>query len=387
MKKLVLILSAVVVMIAFAVPTFAMEMYDPEQRMAKLAEEEAAVLKASGELTFGTVTSFDAPTDAIGFYNYYVDFTMWPDMYNSILLEVAGSASNGNWGGGNVGDTPFASLPYFELTTDVGGFLDLPVGLKNTAGRTSLYTNKYEVTGLAYERTLVRTWIDPLAWKFAVDADVVEVTAALGFGEGADLAGDGVFNDIGVYAHVPAVADIADIELWYLAQDNADFKGILGASVKVSDIADMISVAGGFMFNITDAAGLFFDPDGIPLTGDEFYVMEYAYGVGASAAYMDYTVNVSLNGYDENALNQFGVDADAKFGDFGVNAALGMAFGEDIYGADVETFQGAEFAGYVVVGNATWKVGYTIADGTGFAFNPAVAGPDGGLFVVADVDF
>jgi hypothetical protein len=358
MKKLVLILSAVVVLIAFAVPTFAMEMYDPEQRMAKLAEEKASVLKASGELTFGTVTPFDAPTGAIGFYNYYVDFTIFPDMYNSILLEVAGSGANSNWG--NSALAPIASLPYFELTTDVGGFLDLPVGLKNTAGRTSLYTDKYEVTGLAYERTKVRTWIDPLAWKFAVDADVVAVTAALGFGEGAEA-----LNDIGVYAKVPAVADMADIEVWYLAQDNADYKGTFGASVKVTDIADMIGVAGGFIFDTVDGA-----------------VPEWAYGIGASAAYMDYTLGVSLNGDDVNTLDQFGIDADAKFGDFGANAALGMSFAD---GADA--FQGAEICAYVVVGNATWKAGYTIADGTFYAYNPAVAGPDGGLFVVADIDF
>jgi hypothetical protein len=351
MKKLVLILSAVVVMISYAVPTFA-AMYDPEQRMAKLAEEEASVLKASGELTFGTVTPFDAVDGAIGFANYYVDFTMWPDEYNSVLLEVAGNTA---WG-------TSVTLPYFQLTTDVGAFLDLPVGLKNTAGRTSLYTNKYEVSGHAYERTKVRTWIDPLAWKFAVDADMVQVTAALGFGEGVDVFGDASFNDIGVYVFVPDVAGMAEIEAWYLAQDNADYKGTFGGSVKVPDIADMIGVAGGFAYNtVTETWG---------------------YGIGASAAYMDYTLGVSLNGDDVDTLDQFGIDADARFGDFGANAALGMRFAD---GAD--TFQGAEVCAYVVVGAATWKAGYTIADGTFYAYNPAVAGPNGGLFVVADVDF
>jgi hypothetical protein len=360
MKKLVLILSAVVVMIAFAVPSFA-DMYDPDQRMAKLAEEEAAVLKASGELTFGTVTPFDAPNGAIGFYNFYVDFTMWPDEYNSVLIELAGDGAMGNWGDkALISSGPNARIPYFELTTDVGSFLDLPVGLKNTAGRTSLYTNKYEVTGHAYERNKVRTWIDPLAWKFAVDADVVQVTAALGFGEGAEA-----LNDIGVYAFVPAVADMADIEIWYLAQDNADYKGKFGASAKVTDIADMIGVAGGFVFDTVEGA-----------------VPEWAFGIGASAAYMDYTLGVSLNGDDVDTLDQFGIDADAKFGDFGANAALGMSFAD---GAD--TFQGAEIAAYIVIGNAQWTAGYTIADGTGYAYNPAVAGPDGGLFVNADIDF
>ncbi|KPJ83459.1 MAG: hypothetical protein AMS17_17515, partial [Spirochaetes bacterium DG_61] len=89
MKKLLIFLSALVIVAFIAAPVFAMEMYEPEQRAAKLAEEKASVLKASGELTFGAITPFDSADEAVGYANMYVDFTLWPDEYNSILFELA----------------------------------------------------------------------------------------------------------------------------------------------------------------------------------------------------------------------------------------------------------------------------------------------------------
>jgi hypothetical protein len=362
MKRLVLILSAIVVLIAFAVPVFAAEMYDPEQRMAKLYDEKAAVLKASGEFTFGGMTAFDAATAAQAFGNFYVDFTIWPDEYNSILLEVSGAS----WA------TPTPTLAYYELTTDVGAYFGLPVGLKNTAGRTSLYTNKYEVTGHAYERDMVRTWIDPLAWKFMVDAGLAQATAAIGFGEGADT-----LNDIGIYVFVPDIVGIAEAELWYLAQDNADYKGKFGLSVKATGIMDMLGVAGGFVYDTTDGA-----------------VPEFAYGIGAKADLAvgpaALGVGVSFDGNDVDALDKLAVDADANFGDFGLVATIAINFAE----VPDETFYGAEISGYVTVGAAKWAVGYTIANDA-FGADPrgyynytcAAESIDGGLFVNADIDF
>jgi hypothetical protein len=297
----------------------------------------------------------------------YVDFTLWPDEYNSILIEVSGQEVFG------VPAANFAELNYFEMTTDVGAFLGLPVGLKNTAGVTSLYSNKYEVSGHAYERTLVRTAIDPLAWKFEVDAGMVQLTAALGFGE-TDATGDGLFNDIGVYAFVPDVGGIAEVEAWYLAQDDPDYKGIFGFSGKADGIVGgMLGVAAGFIFDTTDAAGTV-------VAGS--YVPEWAYGVGVSVDYMMAAIGVSVNGHDENTLNQAAIDADLSFGDFGLigTAAIWTDAADDI------AFYGAEIAGYISVGSSKWTVGYEITE-DGYAYSPSVAGPQGGVFVNADIDF
>jgi hypothetical protein len=364
MKKLVLILSAIVVLVAFAVPVFAAEMYDPEQRMAKLYEEKAAVLKASGEFTFGGITSFDAATANQGFANFYVDFTIWPDEYNSILLEIAGDT----W----ASPVSLTTIAYFELTTDVGAYFGLPVGLKNTAGRTSLYTNKYEVTGHAYERDTIRTDIDPLAWKFMVDAGMAQATAAIGFGEGSDT-----LNDLGIYVFVPDIAGLLEAELWYIAEDDADMKGKFGLSAKATGIMDMLGVALGFVFDTRDAA-----------------VPEWAFGVGVKAD-LDVGpaalgIGVSLDGNDVDTLNKLAVDADANFGDLGLVGTVALNFAE----LPDETFYGAEISAYVKVGAAKWSVGYTIAndafgaDGRGYYnYTSAVESIDGGLFVNADIDF
>jgi hypothetical protein len=369
MKKLFLIFSAVVVLIAFAVPAFAMEMYDPEQRAAKLYEEQAAVLKASGELTFGAISPFASDEAAIGFANMYVDFTLWPDEYNSVLIEVSGQEAFG------VPAANTAELNYFEMSTDVGAYFGLPVGLKNTAGVTSLYTNKYEVTGHAYERTLIRTAIDPLAWKFLVDAGMVQLNAALGFGE-FDATGEGVFNDIGVYAYIPDIAGVAEAEVWYLAQDDPDYKGKFGFSVKADGlVGGMIGVAAGFMYDVTDAA--------------EAAGLQWNWGAGVSVDYMMAAIGISANGHEVNTLNQAAIDVDLAFGDFGLvgTAALFNDAGGDL------TFWGGEIAGYLSIGNSTWKVGYEITDTdaaageAAYAYSPSVANATGGVFLNADIDF
>ncbi len=383
MKKLGIILTAAVVLFAFVAPVFAMEMYEPEARAAKLMEEKASVMKASGEFTFGAITPFDAVNGAIGFANMYVDVTLYPDEYNSILFELSGSkafaqsvsnsiaaddlaAFNAAIGDDDVAGalayvTPggaIFSVPYFELTTDVGAALGLPIGLKNTAGLTSLWSRKYEVTGHAWERTKVRSAIDPLSWKFAVDAGPAIATFALGFGEGADT-----LNDIGVLVDVPEVGP-ASLELFYLVQDNADYKGNFGFDAKATDlVGGMLGVAAGFKYDTLNEA--------------------WAYGVGASVVYEPATLGVSLNGDDVDTVDQLGIDIDAMFTDtYGATVAVGM----DLDGT-ADAFQGADISAYAVAGAAKWRAGYVITDGNGYAYGPAVAGIDGGLYVVADIDF
>jgi hypothetical protein len=67
-------------------------------------------------------------------------------------VGAPGALATGDWGS-----------PYLYLTTDLGMWFDLPVGLKNTFGYTSVYSRKYEVTGSARERDLIRSNIDPVA--------------------------------------------------------------------------------------------------------------------------------------------------------------------------------------------------------------------------------
>jgi hypothetical protein len=351
MKKLGIILTAAAVLFAFAVPAFATN------------------ATYSGEFTFGAMTPFDAPKGAIGFSNMYTDVSLAVDDYNTILFELAGSLAftqelmlvtpdPASPIGVDIAQGAVFKVPYFQLETDLGKALGLPVELKSTAGLTSLYSSKYEVTGHAYERTLVRSWIDPLAWKFEVGTDMATVDFGLGFGEGADT-----LNDLGVLVTVPEVGP-ASVEAWYLAQDNADYKGKVGFDVKATDLVNgMLSVAAGFM--------------------DDTAMETWAYGVGASVVYEPATLGVSLNGTDTDTVNQLGIDLDAMLTDiYGATAAVGLSLADGM-----DTFQGADLSVYAKAGAATWRVGYVITDGNGYTYGCAVGGPDGGLYVNADIDF
>jgi hypothetical protein len=382
MKKLLVVLSVLFVVALLAGTALAQSMYDPEQRAAKLAAEKAAPVKIGGEFTFGTITNFTAEESNGGFANMYVDISLWPDDYNSLLIEIAGDNLMDSQGFFNMKNV------YWEWATDVGKALDLPVTLKNTAGKTSLYTRKYEVSGLAYERP-VRPAMDPIPWKFAVGTDKFIATLGVGFGAGFTLlpAAAEATRDLGVLVEIPSIGP-ASAELFYLAPNNADFTGIVGFNAKALGLLnEMVDFAGGFSYNLLDtidrtSAG----PDGLLGTADDVIAPQWAYGIGAKVKYNKISGAVSINGNDTNALNQLGIDAAFAATDvFGLDAALGLCMAD---GAD--TFQGAEVSVYAKVGVSKWSVGYQIKDnpvGPGFNYVNAVANAKGGLFVAVDTNF
>jgi hypothetical protein len=96
-------------------------------------------------------------------------------------------------------------------------------------------------------------------------------------------------------------------------------------------------------------------------------------------------IGISANGHETNTLNLAAIDADVSFGDFGLVGTAAIWDADPTDENDLG-FYGAEIAAYVAVGNATWKAGYEITE-DGYAYSPAVAGPQGGFFLVADIDF
>jgi hypothetical protein len=355
MKKLLIVLSALVLAVAFAVPALAMDMYDRDGIMVKMLDEEAPVVIFHGEMTFGMSTTFEPAEGAIGFSNSYVDVSIWPFEYNSVTIEFSHDGlfptnplASGIWG-----------APYFYLTTDLGAWFDLPVGLVNNIGVTSLYSRKYEVSGHAYERTAVRSDIDPVSWYLEADAGMAVIDFALGFGEGNAVV-DGDQNDIGVIVTVPELGPV-DFEAFYLAEDNPDYKGNVGADVKLVGMVPMVDFAAGVMYDL---------------------VLEVVnYGFGASFVYDMLTLGASFNGNDNDAINQIGVDAVVDLGGYGLEGGLGLSGAEA-----ADTFQGAEISAWVSVNAAKWRAGYIITENS-YAYASAVAPTEGGFFITADIDF
>jgi len=325
MKKLGIMLAAVVMLIAFAVPAMASD------------------VSISGEFDYSAITPFDAAKAAEGFGNYYFDMIFDVDEYNEVLIEFWGDLPQGS----------AANLGYFQLTTDVGSAFDLPIGVKTKAGITSIYSSKFEVSGYAYERA-VRPAVDPICFVAALDFDMATLDVGVGYGQGGEAN-----NDIGFLLVLPEVGP-ATVEAYYMANDNADFKGWVGGNAK-ADLG-MASVAGMFAYDMVDEV--------------------WAYGVGASAGVDIATIGVSLNGNDADALNQVGIDVDAKLTDmYGVTGTVGLSFAE----AD-EAFQGADISAYVTPGGATWRVGYIITENN-YAYGSNVAVLDGGFYISAGIDF
>jgi hypothetical protein len=370
MKKLLIVLSALVLTVAFAVPALAMDMYDADGISAKMESEEAPAVVFGGELTFGIITPFDSEKSAIGFDNSYVDVSVWPFDYNVVTFRLEHDGAFPTLGAGTWG------APYLYLTTDLGMWLDLPVGVKNSMGVLDLYSRKYEVTGHAYERTLVRSAIDPLSWKVAVDAGMATINAGIGLGENDSLSatpGEATYADIGVVVEIPEAGPV-DLEAFYLAQDDPDLKGNLGVDAKLVGMIPMVDLAAGFMFDLVEDAA-----------GDTHWY----YGVGGLLTYSMLELGVSINGWDEDALYQLGIDAKVDLGGYGVEGGIGMSFASDDYVGTLpdesETFQGAEFGVWLEVNAAKWRAGYVISDQY-YTYTSAVAGVDGGLFITCDVD-
>jgi len=393
MKKSLLILSAIVVLVAFAVPAFAMEMYDPDQRLAKLAEEKASPLKITGEFTFGFITNGDSDYASVGFANAYMDFIWFPDAYNSVLMELALSKEYTQ--SALIGGEPGFSIPYFQLETDIGSYFGLPIGFVNTMGITSQYTNKYEVTGHAWERDMVRTAIDPVTWKFMLDFGIAQFTTMIGIGETTNAVpprawtdtppaeAKGAYNDLGFYLFVPALGPV-ELEAWYMAQDDPDYKGKVGLSVKADGIAGFIGIAGGLVYDLHDGSSA--------KGGTAKYM---AYGVGVSLDVVGLAIGAGFEGNDAATFDRVWVDADYAFGgDFGAYATLALSVSDDV-GAltTTSTYLGSEFGVYAYAGAAKFTVGYLYdaddTDGYNYAYvvaNNAYA-PKGGFFIVADIDF
>ncbi|MFW6138267.1 MAG: hypothetical protein ACOC7U_03745 [Spirochaetota bacterium] len=252
------------------------------------------------------------------------------------------------------------------LTSDVGAFAGLPVGLTSKAGYTSLYSSKYEVSGHAYERTLVRSNIAGNGFYFNLDFDTAMLDVGFNMDAGGTDAAPAV--DYGVLLTVPEVGP-GMVEAFYMVADNHEFKGKFG----VDGSADfgVASAAAGFMYDVLNET--------------------WAYGVGASAPVSMATIGVSLNGNDTDTLNQLGFDVNLALADaYGLDAGLGLSMAEG-----AETFQGADISAYYQPGASKWVVGYLITE-TGYTYaapaNSAAEGTvadplGGGLFLKCDIDF
>jgi hypothetical protein len=363
MKRLVLILAALVAVVALAMPVVADD-----------------TLRIDGEFTFAMITAFDSIEDGGGFDNAYFDFFITPDEFNEVFIEL-GYAKAFDYSPVAGGDQT-VTAKYFSLRTDVGAALGLPIGVVNTAGVDSLYTNKYEVTGHSYERIPIRSFIDPVPWKIKLDGGMWQFTFGIGWGQTTATEPKGAYNDIGGYLFLPEVL-MGEWEFFYLANNDPDFKGRLGFSYSTDQLmGGRLGVAGGFVYDLRD--------DAVRGTAEQ-----WAWGAGAAWVQGGLDAGVSAWGRDDYEFYWLGVDVDYMLTEvFGVGAATGFNFSTE---GTEETWRGLDVYGKAMVAGAKWQVGYLYRNDTsGYAYSwtpiqyygaAPEAAPDGGLYFLVDIDF
>ena len=343
MKKLLIVLSALVLAVGFAAPAFA-------------ADKEATW---GGELGFGGITMFDETKKSSAFTDAYFDATIPIDDYNEAVFELAAEGF----------DTP---VPYYKaavvkLVTDVGEYAGLPVGLKNSFGYFGYDSKEFGVTGHARERKYRPGTGGAPATLFEVDFGAAQLGVDITWEEGA------MTQDYAALLSIPEVGPAAvEVSVWVL--NNDDFDMVITANAEAKGIADMpLDFAVGF-----------------GLDSEVIAYAEWWYGVGAAYVLADMAkIGVSLNGEKDIAIDQLAFDVDAMLGDdYGLEAGLGLNLDEDA----AETFAGVSVSAYYKPGASKWSVGYLHCNDGAYDYgapclNPAPS-PDerGGVFIKCDID-
>jgi hypothetical protein len=366
MKKLLIVLSALVLAVGVAVPALS-------------ADKEATW---GGEFTFGGITLFDENKKAFDFGNAYFDATIPVDDYNEVVFELGAG-----WGNAIAdADVDLTAVPpevvlsygnfwtvgVAKLVTDVGEYAGLPVGLTNSAGYFGYDSRKFEVTGHGWERKYRPGIGAAPSTLFELDFGMATL--------GVDItweSGPGT-QDYAALLLIPELGP-ASLEAGVFVKDNDDFDMAFGANVQAKGLMDMIDFAAGFGVDTKDV------PD----------YAEWWYGVGAKVTYDMFGVGVSLNGDEAYTIDKLGIDGIAELGDdYGIEAGLGLNLDTDNPATNGESFAGFDVSAYYKPGVSKWVVGYLYCGDGSYTYGAPVAGDPaaayddrGGLYLKCDIDF
>jgi hypothetical protein len=309
-----------------------------------------------GDLTFGFITDFDAEAEDT---NLTIDMKGDVDDFNSVAVSLDSFT-----------DAFGAGLEKATVTTDVGAWLGLPVGVKLTWGYDDPDWNWFGDVSY-FEKEAVSAAPSPEYWGLAalVSFGMFELEIA---GNPADVsAGDLGYAMVGAAVKEPIPGLNSEL-YWYQNASAAD-----------AFDAGLITFGTGYtgeFGDVTAEAGVNFQFD----MGAE----TWKYGVAVTAAISMLYVDLELTGKDTDALDRlyFYVSA-APIDLLKIFADLELGF-ED---ADAELFQGAEFGLEFETGATWWAVGYQINNDTFENLNspaaPAATLPDGGLFFYWDINY
>jgi hypothetical protein len=353
MKKVILLIMAALLVVAFAVPA-----------MADMPDHPVGSAAGDVELTRGMngtfITGF-APAEgkaSFGYWYIYMDVVADVDEYNTLLFEF------GLWNASTAGTAGSVTVDSAYMDTDLGAYFGLPVGVVARLGNWWLHTRDFEATWSEVESSWQEQWYQINGVQGELDFGIGSLTVATSIGE--DWAGDGGTHPVqAAILNMPELGPV-DLQAFLYSVGQTDFKPLIGANVKVS--FEPVDVAAGFAFDMAEGAHI---------AGD------WGYGVGAAATLGAFRAGAALNGNSNDALNSINIEAGYELTEFlRADAGVGLSLAE---GAD--TFQGAEVSVALMPGESEWRFGYIITQAAAYEYLSKFGQVDGGLFIQGSLGF
>jgi hypothetical protein len=328
-----------------------------------------------GDLTFGFMGDFgDNEAEKVDFT---WDVMVGIDDYNSFTWSLA------NVGTGNALDKAL-------VTSDVGMWLGLPVGLMINWGYDDPDANEFQVvSGYGNEEIFNLSPDEYWGLDFLLTYNIVEVEVAFNPGV-SGAAGDFGYLLAGLALKEPVPGLNAEV-YWYQGgsfSEAAGADGILGTGddgvYTLTDDFSMGQIAFDAAYS-TEVAGI-----GLDVGAAFFYDMDdqatnaWIYGIGLAAAVNMFDITVGLDGNETDALNGVTATVDIAPVDMAsLYAGLELSLAD---GADA--FQGADIGVNAHIGLVEAYLGYLITSVAAGEYNSDF-GPltDGGMYVKFDVDY
>jgi hypothetical protein len=319
-----------------------------------------------GDLTFGFIGDFgdnEAETSTVTF-----DIKATVDDYNSLVIEM------------DLLDADAATPDKAVVTTDIGGWLGLPVGLTTNWGWDDPDANEFHgISDYGNEEVFDFSTGDDFGHQFLLSASFLEVEVA--FDPGGKVtgvnAGD-LLAGVAVKEPIPGL----NAEFYYYQALAAIDE--FGEGQIMFDAAYSTEVA-GVGLDVGAAFFYFLDKDAAIINLGKPFDYEWAYGVAAAASVSMFNITLGLDGNEEDMLESISATAVAAPIDLlDVYAGLWYSVGgEDL--AEVDLGVNAH------VGATELYVGYLIASDLAIAgdnFNsPAGLGTESGAYIKFDVNY
>jgi len=327
----------------------------------------ASDITFGGDATYGYITTFSGDLgDAAAVMDLTLDVKAAIDDYNSLAISIDGL----DLGADNPpsGSTPIEDVEQALVTTDVGAWLGLPVGVKVAWGYDDPDWNNLAAVSHWDAYSINLSPDEYWGLDFLVSHKFVEFELAF-YPAPSNVAGGYLLAGLAVKEPIKGLS--AEVYYFQNAVVDSFADGWIAVdAVYAAEFGDLgLKVGPGFYFNLADV-------------GDA-----YKWYAAAKVTYSMIEASLELTG---NETDPFAfMDAVVKvkpFDKMGVYGGLKLDFADS---TATDTFVGADVGAAFYMGGATLNVGYLITENAmgEISGNFAAVPPDGGLYFTFDVNY